>query len=201
VSWAHFNKRIQSVTQKERFATAQEIQATFDAEREDLFWLAFIITGDSAAAQKVIVDASGLQRTASTIFRDWLSRWAHSATAREATRNVHQIASVSARSYSEWSCAHGEHELLAEEQQVLLRQIEPLEVIKSLDPLARSVLILRGIQNASVSDCTILLSVSRRAVMGAYCHALTWFKNYTTSQRHDNAETTKAVPDIGEVAQ
>ncbi|HWR34578.1 MAG TPA: hypothetical protein VN622_01755 [Clostridia bacterium] len=157
------------------------MQETFDLEHENLHWTALVITGDPTLAEKSIVDASGLQKSSSSVFRDWLTQWAHSATARAAAGNIHEIISVSAKSYSNWNCEHSDHELLSADQIVFVRRLEAQQIIESLDPLARSMLVLRGVQHASLSDCSLLLGVQRRSVMGAYCHALSWLREYTQS--------------------
>jgi DNA-directed RNA polymerase specialized sigma24 family protein len=55
-----------------------------------------------------------------------------------------------------------------------LRHVDPREVAAAVDPLARSALVLRGIQHASLADCALLLDVSRGIVAAAYSQALRW---------------------------
>lgn len=182
MGWLHFNTRIPNTVQKDPLATTLEMQATFDAERENLYWIAFVITGDSLQAERSIIDASGLQKTNSGVFRDWLTRWAHSATARVAARGMRAAIDASAQTYSDKVCGHSDHELLSADQVAFIRELDPKQIIVNLDPLARSILVLRGIQRASISDCALLLDVPRRSVIGAYCHTLNWLQSNRGSE-------------------
>lgn len=185
--WAIFNTSSVRADRNTRFATAAEMQSTFDTEHTNLEWIALVITGDPLLAQKSVVDASGLHRTSSSVFRDWLTRWAHSVTAREAARNVKELSATSVPRYSNWACAHIDHPPLSAEDAAFVRKISPLEIAVNLDPLARSILVLRGIQSASFSDCSMLINASRRAVTGAYCHAVEWLHQYAFSGNFDTS--------------
>ena len=47
-------------------------------------------------------------------------------------------------------------------------------IVAALDPLARSALVLRGIQHFSITDCALLLDMPRRIVAVAYFRAVRW---------------------------
>jgi hypothetical protein len=64
--------------------------------------------------------------------------------------------------------------LLSNDQIASLRRVAPRDIVAALDPLARSALVLRGIQHASIADCALLLDVPRHIVADAYCQALRW---------------------------
>jgi hypothetical protein len=170
--WLYWKKQ-EPTALHDRFATAAEIEIAFDIEREKLRWIAYAITGDMHLAQKTLVDARDLQPTASGVFRDWLVGWAHSATARVAVRNIGESLREAAKKYENSTCDHPSHES-SKEESLFLSQLSPEEIVDALDPFARTILVLRAMQRASISDCTILLNVSRRAVLGAYCHTLQW---------------------------
>jgi hypothetical protein len=172
--WLH-RKKQESTALDNRFATAVEIESVFDAERENLRWIAHAITGDTQLAEESLVDARALQPVASGIFRDWLVRWAQSATTRVAARNIGESLREAAKRYADWTCSHHSHDI-SDEESALLAQLRPEEIVDSLDPFARTILLLRATQRASISDCTILLNVPRRAVLGAYCRALQWIR-------------------------
>ncbi len=175
MSWLLFNPRVPHELFKERFATDAEMRQAFEMEHETLRWVSLVITGDTSKAEKAIVDATGLQKTSGGVFRDWLARWAHSATARVAVVNVRDSIIADASKYFTCSCSHMDHELLSDAQSVALRKLDPQEIVANLDFLARAVLVLRGIQRASISDCSMLLGVPRSSITSAYCHALRWF--------------------------
>lgn len=165
------------------------MQAAFDHESEDLHWLALVITGDTSLAKESVVNASGLAPMSGRVFREWLVRWAHSATARVAAEAVRAEIFAAAEKYSQWSCSHTEHELISPEEAALLRRCDPLRIASDLDPLQRSVLVLRGMQRASVSYCALLLNVPRRSVVGAHCSVLEWLSHRqeeATSARRPN---------------
>lgn len=176
--WLHQNKQETMTALDDRFATSAEIEGVFDVERENLCWIAYAITGNEQLAEQSLVDARGLQPLATGVFREWLVQWAASATARVAATNIGESLRRAAKKYSAWSCDHHSHDISHEELS-LLGQLSPEEIVDGLDPLARTILVLRGMHRASISDCTILLNVSRRAVLAAYCHALRWLRAHS----------------------
>ena len=110
----------------------------------------------------------------SGVFRDWLVHWARSATTRVASETVQTLISASANSHADVPCDHSDHDVLSDEGIRSLYQVNPEEIAGALDPLSRCVLVLRGVQHASISDCSLLLRVPRRCVISAYCRALRW---------------------------
>lgn len=191
--WLHRNKQ-GTTAFDDRFATSAEIEGVFDVERDNLLWIAYTITGNKRLAEQSLVDARGVQPIATGVFRDWLVPWAESATARVAATTSARSLREAAKKYADWSCDHPSHDISHEESS-LLAQLSPEEIIDGLGPLARTILVLRGMQRASISDCTILLKVSRRAVLGAYCHALWWLRAHsvgTVTQTDDNGVAKSA---------
>jgi DNA-directed RNA polymerase specialized sigma24 family protein len=174
MNWFYSKQRESEQQHKSRIASRREIKATFEEEGDYLFWIALLITGDATVARQSIVNASELSSSGTGVFHDWLIRWAHSATARVAVEKVREVIQASANRYPEWDCAHGDHNVFSNEEIQLLRQLEPHEIIAALDPLARSVLVLRAVQHASISECASILGLRRRCVTGAYCRALQW---------------------------
>jgi DNA-directed RNA polymerase specialized sigma24 family protein len=154
-------------------ASSHEIQSAFDEQREYLYWIALLITGDETLADRAVVNASALSANYSGVFRDWLNGWAKYATVRAAVREVHDLISASA-SHSVDSSFEPDDDVFSDDQIQSLREVDPREIIAALDPLARCALVLRGIQHASLADCALLLDVSRGIVAGAYSRALQW---------------------------
>jgi DNA-directed RNA polymerase specialized sigma24 family protein len=174
MEWFHSTERKQLDRPKGSRASSHEIQSAFAEQRNDLYWIALLITGDDALADLAVVNASSLSANDSSAFRDWLIGWAKYATVRAAVREVRDLISASASHYVDSSSEHWDDDVLSDDQIMSLRQVDPREIIAALDPLARCALVLRGIQHASLADCALLLDVSRGIVAGAYSRALRW---------------------------
>jgi hypothetical protein len=159
---------------EERTVAAGEIRMLLHAEHEYLYWIALLITGDPDIANKCLVESSGLSASRRGIYRDWLSRWARSATARLAAASVQGLITSSAARYASRGCEHAHHGLLSPREIEFIRQLDPKQIISHLDFFSRAILVMRGVQGFSVSDCALLLEVPRKCVVGAYCHALHW---------------------------
>jgi hypothetical protein len=170
----HSGGREQPERPKERLASSEEIQSAFTEQRDYLYWIALLITGEAAVAEQAVVEGSRLSALPSGVFRDWLIVWANHATMRTAVRAVRDLISAAAGRYAEASSEYSDYDVLSDDEIRLLRQADPLDIIAELDPLARSALVLRGIQHDSIADCALRLDVPRRIVAGAYGHALRW---------------------------
>ena len=189
MEWFHSTER-----QQERpngaLASSHEIQSAFDAQRDYLYWIALLITGDHALAELAVVNASALSSNYSGVFRDWINGWAKYATVRAAVREVRNLISASASHYVDSSSEHCDDDVLSDDQIMSLRNVDTREIIAALDPLARCALVLRGIQHASIADCALLLDVPRRIVAVAYCQALRWNSERTEALWVPNEDRT-----------
>jgi hypothetical protein len=174
MEWFHSTEREQTERTKGGLASSHEIQAAFAEQRDYLYWLALLITGDGALAELAVVNASALSANYSSVFRDWLVGWATYATVRAAVREVRDLISASASHYVDSSSELRDDDVLSDDQILALRNVDPRDIVAALDSLARSALVLRGIQHASMGDCALLLDVPRRIVGAAYCQALRW---------------------------
>jgi hypothetical protein len=79
--------------------------------------------------------------------------------------------------YKDLRCPHSEHRVQsndAERRMSILLDIDPCIIIAELDPLVRSVLVLRMAIRASIQNCALRLNVSQSAVLAANCRAMTW---------------------------
>jgi DNA-directed RNA polymerase specialized sigma24 family protein len=180
MEWFHSNERDQERS-KNGLATTDEIRSAFAEQRDHLYRIALLITGDDTLADLAVVNASALSANYSSVFRDWLNGWATYATVRAAIREVHGLISASARHLENSSSDHPDDAVLSDEQVASLRQVDPQEIIAALDPLGRSALVLRGIQHASIADSALLLGVPSRVVAVAYGQALRWNSERTES--------------------
>jgi DNA-directed RNA polymerase specialized sigma24 family protein len=179
MEWFHSNERKQLDRPKGGRASSHEIQSAFAEQRNSLYWIALLITGDDALADLAVVNASALSANYSSVFRDWLIGWAKYATVRAAVREVRDLISASASYYVDSSSEHSDDDVLSDDQILSLRHVDPREIIAALDPLARCALVLRGIQRASLADCALMLDVSRGIVAEAYSQALGWSGQHT----------------------
>jgi DNA-directed RNA polymerase specialized sigma24 family protein len=185
MEWFHSTVRAQTERTKGGLASSHEIQSAFAAQRDYLYWIALLITGDGALADLAVVNASALSANYSSVFRDWLIGWATYATVRAAVREVRDLISAAASHYGDSSSEHRDDDVLSDDQIMSLRKVDPRDILAALDPLARSALVLRGIQHASIADSALLLGVPSRVVAVAYGQAVRW-----NSERTDAPEAT-----------
>jgi len=181
MEWFHSTEREQTERTKGGLASSHEIQSAFAEQRDYLYWLALLITGDGPLADLAVVNASALSANYSSVFRDWLIGWATYATVRAAVREVRDLISAAASHYVDSSSERCDDDVLSDDQILSLRNVDPPDIVAALDPLARSALVLRGIQHASIADCALLLDVPRRIVGAAYCQALRWNSERTAA--------------------
>ncbi len=177
MEWFHSTEREQERSNG-GIASSHEIQSAFAEQRDYLYWIALLITGDEALANLAVVNASALSANYSSVFRDWLIGWATYATVRAAVREVRDLLSASASQFADSFSERCDDDVLSDDQILSLRHVDPREVIAALNPLARCALVLRGIQHASLADCALLLDVSRGIVAGAYAQALRWNREH-----------------------
>ena len=174
MEWFHSTERDKQGRPQGSLASSHEIQSAFVEQRDYLNWIALIITGDHTLADQAVINASDLSASHSSVFRDWLIAWTNTATVRAAVREVRALISASASHYTDSSCEHGDDAVLSDDQIASLRHVDPQDIVAALDPLARSALVLRGIQHFSIPDCALLLDMPRRVAAAAYCRALRW---------------------------
>jgi len=72
MEWFHLTERKQLDRPKGGLASSHEIQSAFADQRNYLYWIALLITGDDALANLAVVNASALSANYSSVFRDWL---------------------------------------------------------------------------------------------------------------------------------
>ena len=173
-----------------RFASVAEIRETFESLNAELFWLAEVITGDAGVAADCVVNATRLSESRAAIFRDWLAQWARKATVRGSLDHVRaEIGRTAEEKYQHVRCSHTGHEVLSSAEIAALQCWPAMKLAAHLDPLSRTVLVLRGVEHAAVQDCALNLSVPRSAVLASYCCAIDWIMRGTVSQFHEREST------------
>jgi DNA-directed RNA polymerase specialized sigma24 family protein len=188
MEWFHSTERDNQERPQNSLASSHEIKSAFAEQRHYLNWVALLITGDHVLAGQAVVNASDLSASGSSVFRDWLIGWTKSVTVRAAVREVRDLISASASRYTDSSCEHPDNDVLSDDQIASLRQVDPRDVIAAVDPLARSALVLRGIQHLSIADCALLLGIPPQIVSAAYCQALRWNNERASAQGAPNED-------------
>ena len=180
------------------YASPAEIVACFQDHRNVLGRLAFLITGDQATADQAVVQACEITLQGNSPFRNWLLEWAKAATIASAISHGTEAIRICEAAYKDRRCPHVEHlsQGDAEERAPSLDLIlgtDAQTLIAELDPLCRAVLVLRVAIRSSIQDCALRLNVSRAAVFGANCHAMTWLHDGHVKPVEENHDASHAV--------
>jgi len=178
MSWFHSST---APVDTRNHASPAEVIACFQDQRDVLGRLAFLITGDHATADQAVVQACEITLQGNSPFRDWLLEWAKAATIASAISHGTKAIRICEAAYGDRRCPHVEHlsQGDAEERAASLDLIlgaDTQTLLTELDPLCRAVLVLRVAIRSSIQDCALRLNVSRAAVLGANCGAMTWLQ-------------------------
>lgn len=195
MSWFHSST---AAVDARNYASPAEIVACFQGQRNVLGRLAFLVTGDQATADQAVDQACEITLQRNSPFRDWLLEWAKTATIASAISHGTEAIRICEAAYKDRRCPHVEHlsQGEAEERAASLDLIlgtDAQTLIEDLDPLCRAVLILRAAIRSSIQDCALRLNVSRAAVLGANCHAMTWLQERQVKAMEENRDASHAV--------
>jgi len=195
MSWFHWST--EAVDTRE-YASSADILACFHDQRSVLGRLAFLITGDHATADQAVVSTREMTLQGNSPFRDWLFEWAKAATIASAISHGTEAIRVCESTYKDRRCPHLEHfsRTDAEEHAAsidLILTADADRLIAELDPLCRAVLVLRVAIRSSIQDCALRLNVSRAALLGANCRAMTWLHGGHVKTVEDNHAASHAV--------
>ena len=195
MSWFHSST---AAVDARNHASPAEVVACFQDQRNVLGRLAFLITGDQATAEQAVAQACEMTLQGKSPFRDWLLEWAKAATIASAISHGTEAIRICETVYKDRRCPHVEHLSRgdAEERAASLDLIlgtDNQTLIAELDPLCRAVLVLRVAIRSSIQDCVLRLNVSRAAVLGANCHAMTWIDNGPVTRVEKNRDASQAV--------
>ncbi|MFY9843726.1 MAG: RNA polymerase sigma factor [Terriglobales bacterium] len=195
MSWFHAST---AAVNDRNHASPAEVVACFQDQRNVLGRLAFLITGDQATAERAVAQACEMTLQGNSPFRNWLFEWAKAATIASAISHGTEAIRICETAYKDRRCPHVEHLSRgdAEERAASLDLIlgtDNQTLIVELDPLCRAVLVLRVAIGSSIQDCVLRLNVSRAAVLGANCHAMTWIDNGPVTRVEENHDASHAV--------
>ena len=88
--WFPWEERDKQQAYGRPIASSAEIDSVYKNEREYLLWTVRVITGKDLATSSSIIEASKVASKTTSIFQDWLTRWARAATARTAIATMHE---------------------------------------------------------------------------------------------------------------
>lgn len=165
-----------------------EIQHEFDTESIFLHWLAEVITGDPQIAERCVTDARALASKHSGAFVDWLTQWARTATIQCAIQQSQKEIFAASNKYKHFRCSHGGHAPLSPEEIRMLQTTPIHEIITTLDPFVRAVIILRAIPHCVVQDCALRLGTTRLAVCAGCCAAAQWLQVRSSKLTTSNSD-------------
>jgi|SRR5580700_778914 hypothetical protein len=195
MSWFHSNT---VPVDGRNHASPPEIVACFQDQRSVLGRLAFLITGDQPMTDQAVVQACEITLQGNSPFRDWLLEWAKAATIVSAISHGTEAIRICEAVYTYRRCPHVEHlsQGDAEERAAsldLILEADTQKLLAESDPLCRAVLVLRVAIRSSIQDCALRLNVSRAAVFGANCHAMTWLHDDHGKAVDENRDASHAV--------
>ena len=156
-------------------------------ERNILFRLAYLITGDEVQAEDSVIAAYDLAGQGKTPSRGWLLEWVKCATVKSAIQARLADIRESEDRYKSADCQQPRHrpqvmrpDLPAMTESIL--RLDPEMVITEMDSLARAILVLRGVLGASVRDCSLQLNVSCESVRAVERRVTTWLTTVRKKQ-------------------
>ena len=195
MSWFHSST---APVDARNHASPAEVVACFQDQRNVLGRLAFLITGDHATADQAVVQARDMTLQGNSPFRDWLFEWAKAATIASAISHGVKAIRICEATYKDRRCPHLEHlsQGDVEERAATLDLIlgaDTKKLLTELDSLCRAVLILRVAIRSSIQDCALRLNVSRPAMLGANCHAMTWLHDGNARQGGESRRFARCV--------
>jgi len=147
------------------FATRADFVSVFDQDRNELYQLSLLLTGDHERAQKCFV--AGMEDCAkeNRVFREWARSWAKRIIVEKAIRELNprpslpgSSPSATVLSHSEQSSGPGGH-------------FNP-ETVLGLGDFERFVFVMSVLENYSLHECALLLGCSVLEVRQARAHAL-----------------------------
>ena len=165
-----WRKKDKSLSPEEKraaeYTTSEEFCAIFDRDKESLYTLALMLTGDHEKAEQCFVNA--LEDCLSAkVFRNWERSWTRLAVIERAMRMIKPLDSrtLQARDSERMQDDRGLHP-------------DGRSILK-LTPFDRFVFVMSVLERYSVRDCAILLKCAWREVQEARRRAIEFVANST----------------------
>ena len=148
------------------YATHEDFHAIFSEDLKQLYQLSFLLTRDTAKAERCLV--VGLEECVkgNPVFREWARSWAMRVLVQNAIRKtkprpIHSNSRLSDVSFSE-----------ADEVSSGPERHFALEGVLNLEDLERFVFIMAVLEHYSDHDCALLLGCSVREILEARARSL-----------------------------
>jgi len=156
------------VPQKEAdvYASREDFHAIFDEDLKQLYQLSFLLTRDTAKAERCLV--VGLEECVkgNSVFREWARSWAKRVIVQNAIREmkprpIHSNSRLSDTSFSD-----------IDQLSSALDRHFALEAVLNLEDFERFVFIVSVLEHYSDHDCALLLGRSVREILETRARAL-----------------------------
>jgi DNA-directed RNA polymerase specialized sigma24 family protein len=148
--------------QQDQYATATDFQTIFSENRQDLYQLSLVVTGDPGKAQECFVASLEDSVRSNYVFRDWAGSWAKRAIIKNAIRTVQPSpGGESARTVGSWVAKPA----------VLLGHLRIHKVVDLMD-FERFVFVMSVLEKYSEHECAVLLGCSIREIRNALNRAV-----------------------------
>jgi DNA-directed RNA polymerase specialized sigma24 family protein len=153
------------VPQKESdvYASREDFHAIFNEDLEQFYQLAFLLTRDTAKAERCLVVGLEECDKGNPVFREWARSWAKRVIVQNAIREtkprpIPSDSRLSVSEIDELSSAPDRH--------------FSLEAVLNLEDFERFVFIMSILEHYSDHDCALLLGCSVREILEARARAL-----------------------------
>lgn len=158
MSWSRLRRKKTPRPDKQMtpYATADVFCRIFTEDMDQLYLLAFLLTGDHPNAERCFFAAFGDCVQGNPVFKEWAHSWSRRVIIKNAIKET--SASAATTDGSKGECRPGIHNTLAS--------------VTRLDPFERFVFVISVLEGYSDQECSILLSCTRTEVVGARVNAL-----------------------------
>jgi DNA-directed RNA polymerase specialized sigma24 family protein len=143
------------------YASSGDFHRIFNEEKDNLYRLSFLLTGDHEKAQQCFV--SGLEDAVkgNSVFKEWARSWARRAIIQNAMRVINPRRS---EEYAPPSFNSGGETLAVEEVEIA--------AVLDLEPFERFVFVMLVLEHYSEHECSVLLGCPRRDIIAARVRGL-----------------------------
>jgi len=157
--------------------------ARVDSRLADVYWLAFLLTGDHDASVEAAVDAVDLRAGAQPFFSTWVLRWSRKISISKALAAVRDDLHASAQRTEARLAGDRAPKLRNRSLSDAATKVDLERTLLAMDVFPRCVLVLSILEGLPVEDVAILLDADRGLVEKALASALDEFTRRLSSTR------------------
>jgi DNA-directed RNA polymerase specialized sigma24 family protein len=155
-------------------ATEQALNRSIEEQQGELYWLAYLLTGDREISANALIEALNVEESVedspNSFFREWMSTWARKLVIANALRAIHGPLKASARQ-RDWQRV----EYSALQDKIAagnpftagFTRAELERALLAIDMFPRCALLLTVFEQLSLEDAAILLDASKAQVRSA----------------------------------